>query len=217
MALSSAELAALPYTGGAPAMVAGDFKAQLFDPMGKPVRWWKAYEAPPGTPGVNAQGRLYIEQELADDVRVLFHQTTRDIVTSEFGVFPKGTSAVSNIPSDIEFARMDRILVTDVTWLARQLVKRGAGETDLLVQPHVESIAAVLVNGAAVDADSYEATETGIKWLADEVEVGSVYAVEYRYHPLFEYLMQSESLMQAGGDGAMLPQRGIVQLVPPKK
>lgn len=210
--------AARDYTGPSPALVAEDFRAQLHSPMGKRVRWWKAYQVPPGTPGMNQQGRLYVEQELDDSVRVLFHQTTRDIVSTEFGIFPKGSSAVSNDVRSLEFARMDRILVTDVSWLARQYVKRGDTDTDVLVQPHVASITTVLVDGSAVDNDEYEAAETGIVWDAGMgPEAGTIYAVEYRYHPLFEYLLQDDSFMQAGADGVMLPQRGLVQLVPPKK
>lgn len=209
---SVAELQGLTYSGPSPSMTADDFINQLHGPLGKQVRVFQAIE---NIPGQSKKKFSYEELDLDDDVRVLIHAVGRDAKAFDFGLIEQGIVQISNDVRAVEFARRDRIVVTDVSWVARQIVVRGSGDTDTLARSYLASIEAVKVDGETAVASTYEVATTGIKWLSDAPATGTQYSVRYRYHPLIEYLLQGDFTMQAGGDGVLLPQRGFGRVVLP--
>lgn len=217
------ELNALPYTGSSPfatGLTGGDYRGQMRQ-HGQPFRWWKAWRAPQGAVGPNGEvrernQRLYIEQELESGVHCLFYQTQRDLLHPDLGMVPAGHSAVSVMPDECELAYLDRIAPVWVAWRERVYLKRGSGESDALLHKTVASIDSVLVNGDYADSNDYELVEGGgVGWLNNVPALGTSYAVEYRYHPLFEFLGNEQGVMQIGKDGVLLPQRGLLRLVVP--
>ena len=161
--------------------------------------------------------RLYIEQELESGVHCLFYQTQRNLLHPDLGMVPAGHTAISVVPDECELAYLDRVAPTSIAWRERVYLKRGVTDTDALLHKTVASIDSVMVDGDYADADAYALAENGggITWLANAPSAGTSYAVEYRYHPLFEFLGNEQGVMQIGKDGVLLPQRGLLRLVVP--
>jgi|GEM_PF-3572169 len=223
------ELNALPFTGGDPfsgGLVSRDYRSQ-YEQHGYPLRWWKGFQAPNGATGPNGearndQGRIYVEQTHGndgtpmEDCRCMLYRTRRDIYVPDFGLFEKGSTSVSVLPEQVEFARLDRVAFPEVTWIARDFITRGNTNTDTLTQPPVKSIDKVLFypangNAIVIDPDAYEAMDNGIKWLHNEIPYNGVYSVEYHYLPIFEWLMVEDlGVVQRGSDRSKLPQRGLI-------
>lgn len=222
--LSTQELNALPYSGSSPfatGLTGADYRAQ-HQQHGQPFRWWKAWRAPQGVTGPGGElrernQRLYIGQTMAAGVHCLFYQTQRNIMHPELGMVPAGHTAISVLPDECELAYLDRIAPTAVQWRERAYLKRGATDTDALLHKTAAAIGAVLLNGEYADPDNYTlaAGGAGIRWLSGAPAAGTNYAVEYHYHPLFEFLGNEQGIMQIGKDGVPLPQRGLVRLVQP--
>ncbi len=218
------ELNALPYTGSSPfatGLTGGDYREQMRQ-HGQPFRWWKAWRASQGVTGPHGEvrernQRLYIEQELESGVHCLFYQTQRNLLHPDLGMVPAGHSAVSVLPDECELAYLDRIAPVWVAWRERVYLKRGSGTVDALLHKTVASIDAVLVDGDYANNGDYALAENGggIEWLNNAPTAGANYAVEYRYHPLFEFLGNEQGVMQIGKDGVLLPQRGLLRLVVP--
>ena len=224
--LTAAEIAALGYSGpsaGTVGITADDYRAQ-YQQHGRRLRWWKAFLCGdeligevigPGGEMVERNGYVYIEQVLADDVRCMLYQTKRDFFDPEFGVVPKGSTGISVLPDEIELARLDRVALTDSAWIGRDYVKRGDGEIDELVRQPVVSISQVLFNGNFLNAANYISASNGVRWMGGQLAEGSLYSIEYRYLPMFEFLGEEQGVVQRGADGSFLPQRGAVNLKQP--
>src|SRR5687768_11163127 len=119
-----AELAGMAFTGPAAfakGMTEADFRQHLHGPMGLQMRFWKAYAASgsavgPGGEVPERNNRLYIEQTLDSAVRALAYRTERQLYDAEFGTIEIGSTAISVIPSEVEFARLDRVAFTNISW-----------------------------------------------------------------------------------------------------
>lgn len=229
------QLASLPYSGDSAfsrGNRAKDFRDKLYLPHGKIIRWWQAYEADPesavrGPNGetVSKDGKIFVERTTAlngaplNTVRVLPYRTNRNIVDPEWGLIEKSSTGLSAIPSEIEFARYDRLGMVDVTLIARNIIERGEGETDKLVRFPVVSIAEIFKltpgsNAVLISDELYEVSENGITWLDDSIEEGTPLSVVYRYMPIWQWLcVDDQSVIQRGTDGDLLPQRGVVQML----
>jgi len=220
------ELAAMDYAPPQDAFTSRDYLAQ-YQAHGYPLRWWKSYSAPDDATGPNGeqrndQGRIYIEQTAGNDstpiadCRCMLYRTERAVYVPDFGLFEKGSTSISVLPEQVEFARLDRVAFPEVTWIARDFVTRGNTDTDTLTQPPVVVIDKVLYypasgNAVVIDPDSYVAVDGGINWLDDSIPLNGVYSVEYHYLPIFEWLMVEDmGVVQRGTDRSKLPQRGLI-------
>lgn len=216
------ELNALTYPGSAAfasGLTGADFRAQL-QGHGQPFRWWKAWrvENNASTAQREANGRIYVEQKFPEgsDVKALFYNTTRDIFHPELGPVPKGHTAISVMPDECELVYLDRIAPTTFKWLERQIVRRAQTGDDQLLHKAATEILTVMVGGLVKPANTYKLESGGkLKWLSSAPEPGVEYSVEYRYHPLFEFMGNEQGVVQIGKDGAFLPQRGLIRLMKP--
>lgn len=213
------ELLALPYTGSsafANGLTAADYRAQIAA-HGQQFRWWKALRTPPGTGQTReSNDRVYVEQEFPEgsNVRALFYNTSRDINHPEFGPILKGHSAISVMPDECELAAGDRVSPLVHRWRFRERVKRAETGDDQLLHRMATNIIAIFISGMAAPAENYELEEGGlVHWLEDAPATGTEYLVEYRYHPLYEFMGIEQGVVQFGEDAAFLPQRGLIKVV----
>jgi hypothetical protein len=226
---TKAELLALDYSGTSPqssGMTAEDYRRE-YRLHGRPVRWWKAVYLPEGETGPDGEARekngyCFIEQLTAIDgvtalteIRAMFWGTQRMFPHEQFGVVSRGSQEIGVLPDEIHLAKPDRVCLTDVAWLQRQFVTRGATDTDLLTFKPVAEIVSVVVEGEVVSVEDYEDVDTGIRWLSGAPSAGTKYHVEYKHHPLFEFLGSEKQIVQKGADGLYLPQRGTIQFIQP--
>lgn len=207
------ELLAMPYAGGGAAIDADSYRIQ-YRQHGKAFRWWKAYHAEVGHVGPSGEvrernGRVYVEQVLAPDVRCMVYQTNYDVVDETFGLIPKGSTGISVLPDECELARLDRVQLVDVLRLQRELVTRDGANVSLL-HPPIE-VLRVLADGAVVSPSAYALTANGLLWNEGAPAVGASIGVEYHYCPLWEYLPNEQGVVQRGQDGSALPQRGAIR------
>lgn len=215
------ELNALPYTGSsafANGLTAADYRAQIAA-HGQPFRWWKALRTDPGTGQKReSNDRVYEEQEFPEgsNVRALFYNTSKDIMHPEAGLIPKGHTAISVMPDECELTEGDRVSPLVHRWRFRGRAKRAETGDDLLLHRMATNIERIVIGGEMVDVENYELLDGGlVHWLDDAPTAGTVYLVEYRYHPLYEFLGIEQGVVQFGEDGAFLPQRGLVKVVQP--
>lgn len=234
------DLDALPYAINpfSKGILVDDLQGALFGPHGTVFRWWKAFPTPTerstgATPwsGPNGEapernGQLYIEQTQTLDgrplseARCLLYHTERDADGGrELGTIPQGSTGIAVLPYEAEFARLDRVLFPSVTWLARGLLRRGAGATDALAYPYASQLVAVRTASGTRPASDYELAPEGangassVRWLHNAPASGEAYAVEFRYAPLFEWLTHDQGVVQRGADDQALSQRGVIRLM----
>lgn len=233
-----AQLNALAFTGGDPFMggfVESDWLGWDYGTYtlhGKPFEWWKSFKlrsnlvTAKGTGGETASNDelLHIKQTTAidgvtpmDDVRCMVYSTSEDMVDNEFGIIPKGTTSISNIPSQVIFSRYDQVLLSgNVKFTNENLIRAATGD-DVLLQSNIVAIDRVMkvaanVNGVIVPAAEYSLASGKLHWISSAtVSTGDYYSVIYRYQPLYQWLEQgNQGVMQIGADGKALPQRGVL-------
>ena len=215
--LSKSDLLALPYTvAGAEreGLTAEDYRRQ-FRLEGEPIMWWKAFAANAGVLGPNGEvpdkgGRIYVQQTLDPVVRVMITRTTRELMDEEFGVLPKGSTAIACLPDEILLSPKDRVLLVNRRYAGRTMIVASGDATDPLPFQNIASITSVLGASGLVSASNYavSAAGTGITW-SGTPPTGNV-SVELLYQPLYIYLDLYDQNPPVGHDALFLPQRGVL-------
>lgn len=95
-ALNLSELLALPYTGASPfsqGLTGDDFRA-LVRQYGERVRWLRAIETPSGPNGevARSSGKVFVEQELPEEVRVFLTRSTGTLQNTQVSVLSAGST-----------------------------------------------------------------------------------------------------------------------------
>jgi hypothetical protein len=204
-----------PFSKG---MIADDYRKE-YAKHGERVRWWKGYTAEDGIVGPNGEtvgrsGHLHIEQKLAPEVRAIFTQTKREILDTQFGTLPKGSTQISVIPDEIFAARGDWFLAEDKEQIGRYWVEPTGDITDIPFRFVKRIIAAYTEDGPLSEA-SYEVSAhssirygNAVSWL--QGVPATPVAIEVVYAPLFIFLDVSDRLPFRGPDDKFLPQIGVL-------
>lgn len=209
-----AELAAMPYGGvarTAMSLDAAGFRTE-YQQHGETVRWWKGYLTATGA-------RNFVEQTLADTVRVMVYNSRREFEDAEFGLIAKGTTMISVLPDEIEACHGDRFCLTHAK---RAKLRRGhfirQGSIDPLPYSPVASIARVVnASGTVLVLGTDYAVASGgagIEFLTNSVAVGASYAIDWRAYSTFEVLTGGERDSPIGADNLQLP---VAWAVTPKR
>jgi hypothetical protein len=212
-----AELIALDYeqSPAQAGLSAEEYRTQ-YEAHGLTFRFLAAIKAPSGWSGVGKDGMIYNEQSLASTVRCMVYQTSRDFYDAEQNIlYPRGSTGISTMPDEVQFARYDRIILTAAKWFTREIVTRAASGNDALNHPYPHSIVRVRINNTVQATTRYQMTSGAVQWLNNAPATGTNYAVEYLYHPVYEFLGNEQGVVQQGSDGLFLPQRGVFRQVTP--
>ena len=175
---------------------------------GERLRWQKAIPVPPGTAGRLSDGVRLEEQTIDPAARFLVSSTSEDYEAKPFGLIRKGTMQLSAFPDWARFNHLDRIILTawgrTLSSIAKTIT-RGETEDDVLPMPYIASVTNIWIGGEAVDRETYEATPTGIHWLTEDIEPGTVYSAEYLHHPRYIVLPQTHRTSPTDRNGISLP------------
>ena len=168
-------------------------------------------------------GRIYTERVLPSGAKAWFAQTEVDIESTEFNVlFPKGSSQITVMPDECWPQRLDRIVASDQEQPSREIVLRNTiTDDDDLVHGYVVSVQSVrqgaeIYTQYVLDPETLEATgdfeilSQGIRWRSNHRPLENTkYAVEYRYQPMFYFLMPI-TLPFKDSYGVLMPMDGIL-------
>ena len=217
--MTEADLAALPYATNpfSQGINADDYKAQRTTQNGwERVRHWMAFaNVPENAVGPNGEqpernGKLYIENMLSPEVRVLITETEREVFDAEFGLLSRGHASIACFPDEIDPARGDRFTLLDKLFLARVAVSCSGDATDDLGRRFVSEIVSVIADSGTLDSSAYflqDEDKGKIEW----VGVPPQWAlVSLHYFPSFVYLDVSDRNPPRGTDGNRLLIRGLL-------
>ena len=201
---------------------------KLHRQRGKKYAWWKAFrcdcanpitgEADPGCALCERNGRQYIPQFVHPSFRALFDEAKEEWSDEEFGRFAVGATKISVMPDESFLARYDRIVQLEGRLVARETLKRGAGDRETVARRFVPQFIGVR-QGATIyrrDIDyllslPYD-QHPQIVWLdeGDKPAPGAAYIAEYLYQPSFLFVGASKP-PRPGKNGILLPLRGYLK------
>ncbi len=184
---------------------------------GERYRWFRAMPSGLSTAelrefeGAERDGHIYVEQSIPDDARALVSQTTEEVQSEEYGLFPVGSTRISVMPDESYFGRLDKIILTDRRFVSRVVLTRGATALDVLPRGYVQSITEVRRGTTVyVQGVDYQMDASGVTWLDNAPTVGETYAVDYQYSPVYLWLRISTQPPRIGSDGNLMPLRGML-------
>lgn len=184
----------------------------LIQQNGEPVRWWKCFrDVPFGLTGpngeaVNRDNQLFIEQTLADDVRMYCHDVIWQNVEGEAFQHADGQLNFACMPDEIELSNGDRVLLIDRRVLWRQNVDASGG-----ARVRLERDFAVDLTVISGGAGTLEVEADGASYVSWQGEPSTA-LVEFSFVPGYSFLDESDRNQPRGSDGVRLPQRGILTL-----
>lgn len=194
---------------------------------GKKYAWWKAFkcdctgaagEPDPTCALCERNGRQYIPQFVHPSFRALWSEAKEEWSDEEFGRFPIGATKISVMPDESFLGRYDRIVQVEGRILARESLKRGAGDRETLAHRFVPQFIGVRqgeklyrLDVDFVFSNPYD-QHPQIVWLDDgEAPATSAsYNAEYLYQPSFLF-MGALTPPRPDKNGILMPLRGYLK------
>ena len=141
-----------------------------------------------------------------------FHDAADGVESQEFGIITGGTLMAKTFREDAILYRPDRVLLPKRPALvARETMTRGEDDIDGLLYPFMHRIAYIRQGAVVFDSSEWTECETGAQWLTDNrPEVGTSYAIEYTYAPIYEATGENTRSPRPG-NGGLMPQRSILR------
>lgn len=192
---------------------------------GEQVRWWRAVPCSCYDPTHNSFdetctacefGHLYVEQTLADDVRVLVTRERKKYSHPEAGLIKAGDLTIQCWPSEMLLTPMDKLVLLDRPSVVAERVRKGE---DLLNRPYPselvdvrDAVGAYTFTGTGADC-SLNTTTRKIVWAAGEgPATAATYTVTYKYLPVywFVYGDMTPTRPIPGYGSEMTPQQGYL-------
>ena len=199
---------------------------------GVPVRWWKGFpcacadpmtgEGDPECAFCERNGKRYIEQILppinGQPPKALPWNAKENRHDEKFGPIRVGQLMLSVLPDVMAMASGDRVMLLDDKWTetAREVIKRGATDTDATAHTPLVKVVTVL-QGETNFAPGVDvlANPNGLRWPTGggaKPLVGTRYSAEYGYRQLFTLLDVENRLRGSGSDGGGLPREFALTL-----
>ena len=197
-----------PFSAG---FVRSDFKQQLAD-YGESLRWWKCFKnAPfdaigPGGETVNSGGQMFVEKPLADDVKVLCCDVSRETQPQEFGQIEVGQLNYVGLPDEIELSNGDRVLLNDRRVIWRQTIEPSGESRSKMVRDWVTGLTIITGGAGTLQVESDGASY--VQWAGTPETV----LIEFAFVPRYVFLDVSDRNPPRGADGKRLLQRGVLTL-----
>ncbi len=193
--------------------------------QGEAVRWFKAFLCRCYNPVTHtfddpcayehdANGRVYVEQMVDAECKVLISLTRLPLTDPEYGVIPAGALRISAMPDYMPLARLDHVALTERLLVARPVLLRATGTLfDPLSDTPVAAVQAVRqVTTVYVAGTDWRLTGDSIEWLAGGARPadGTAYTVEHSYHPTYAFLGLEDDAAHPDASGQCLPLRGVL-------
>jgi hypothetical protein len=190
---------------------------------GEQVRWLKAIPHTCYDPATNYDqqrgceecsfGMVYEEEVLPSNVRALITNLKQKWMDAQMGLVKEGDLVCQTMPDEIWLSPLDRLVLVQREQIKWERLTKGV---DQLSEPYPVSLAEV-TDGThyAIGTDcQLDAATAKVEWIdgGDAPETGAVYAVQYRFNPVFWYIYGDQTpprpaTLVAGG---VTPQKGFL-------
>lgn len=189
---------------------------QMISSQGETIRWFQARLSDQYNPATNydprtapALGAEWVERLLSASVKALIFGVKSSFLHPEIGWVRTGDLQCMTMPDEIALGHLDRVVLTQREMIERERVVKGE---DTLRHPYPESVVTIYDDDRTYLNATLDTATRVLTWGAGVVPAtGATYIVEYKYHPVFWYIGDEQTVPRPSGkDAARLPQKGLL-------